>query len=300
MAIKIMIDAGHGGYDNGASYQGRLEKDDALNLALAVGRILTSQGYDVEYTRTDDVYDSPVQKARKGNASGADFFVSIHRNSSPNANQYNGVETLIYDESGIKADMAANINKQLEEVGYRDAGVEVRPNLAVLRRTSMPAVLVEAGFINSDIDNQLFDTKFNETAQAIADGIDETIRLAGLTGDKNPSTRMINSFYGYEQTVPVFANNRNINSKSLSQMDDDILDKEEKEGYQILTGIFRSLVSAQYSMNQLAKDGYFTTIYEDDGLYQVRVGEYTTIEEALIAQRELRDRGYETLIVRAE
>ena len=83
-------------------------------------------------------------------------------------------------------------------------------------------------------------------------------------------------------------------------MDDDILDKEEKEGYQILTGIFRSLVSAQYSMNQLAKDGYFTTIYEDDGLYQVRVGEYTTIEEALIAQRELRDRGYETLIVRAE
>lgn len=299
MAIKIMIDAGHGGYDNGASYQGRLEKDDALNLALAVGRILTSQGYDVEYTRTDDVYDSPVQKARKGNASGADFFVSIHRNSSPNANQYNGVETLIYDESGIKADMAANINKQLEEVGYRDAGVEVRPNLAVLRRTSMPAVLVEAGFINSDIDNQLFDTKFNETAQAIADGIDETIRLAGLTGNNN-STRMVNSFYGYEQTVPVFANNRNINSKSLSQMDDDILDKEEKEGYQILTGIFRSLVSAQYSMNQLAKDGYFTTIYEDDGLYQVRVGEYTTIEEALIAQRELRDRGYETLIVRAE
>lgn len=299
MAIKIMIDAGHGGYDNGASYQGRLEKDDALNLALAVGRILSSQGYDVEYTRTDDVYDSPVQKARKGNASGADFFVSIHRNSSPNANQYNGVETLIYDESGIKADMAANINKQLEEVGYRDAGVEVRPNLAVLRRTSMPAVLVEAGFINSDIDNQLFDTKFNETAQAIADGIDETIRLAGLTGNNN-STRMVNSFYGYEQTVPVFANNRNINSKSLSQMDDDILDKEEKEGYQILTGIFRSLVSAQYSMNQLAKDGYFTTIYEDDGLYQVRVGEYTTIEEALIAQRELRDRGYETLIVRAE
>lgn len=299
MAIKIMIDAGHGGYDNGASYQGRLEKDDALNLALAVGRILTSQGYDVEYTRTDDVYDSPVQKARKGNASGADFFVSIHRNSSPNANQYNGVETLIYDESGIKADMAANINKQLEEVGYRDAGVEVRPNLAVLRRTNMPAVLVEAGFINSDIDNQLFDTKFNETAQAIADGIDETIRLAGLTGNNN-FTRMVNSFYGYEQTVPVFANNRNINSKSLSQMDDDILDKEEKEGYQILTGIFRSLVSAQYSMNQLAKDGYFTTIYEDDGLYQVRVGEYTTIEEALIAQRELRDRGYETLIVRAE
>ena len=153
MPVKIMIDAGHGGYDNGASYQGRREKDDALNLALEVGRILESQGYDVEYTRTDDVYNSPVEKARIGNASGADFFVSIHRNSSPTPNQYNGVQTLIYDNSGIKAEMAANINNKLEEVGYRNINVQERPNLAVLRRTQMPALLVEAGFINSDVDN---------------------------------------------------------------------------------------------------------------------------------------------------
>lgn len=312
MAIKIMIDAGHGGYDSGASYQGRREKDDVLNLALEVGRILQSQGYDVEYTRTDDVYDSPVQKAQKGNASGADFFVSLHRNSSPTANQYNGVETLIYDDSGIKADMAANINRRLEEVGYRNAGVEVRPNLAVLRRTRMPALLVEAGFINSDIDNDLFDSKFNETAQAIADGIDETIRLAGLTGNSGSATRMANSYYGYERSVPVFASNRINTSNIVSQVDNDDIDdlddilepdnepNDRREGFQILTGIFRSLVSAQYSMNRLANEGYFTTIFEDDGLFQVRVGEYATIEEALIAQRELRDRGYETLIVRAE
>lgn len=127
MPIKIMIDPGHGGYDNGASYEGRKEKDDALRLALAVGGILAGEGYDVEYTRTDDVYDSPVEKARIGNASGADFFVSIHRNSSPTPNQYNGVQTLIYDDSGIKADMAANINKQLEEVGYRNINVQERP-----------------------------------------------------------------------------------------------------------------------------------------------------------------------------
>lgn len=81
MAVKIVIDAGHGGYDAGATYNGRREKDDTLALALAVGEILEAQGYDVVYTRTDDVYDSPVQKARIGNESGADFFVSIHRNS---------------------------------------------------------------------------------------------------------------------------------------------------------------------------------------------------------------------------
>ena len=55
MAVKIVIDAGHGGYDAGATYNGRREKDDTLALALAVGEILEAQGYDVIYTRTDDV-----------------------------------------------------------------------------------------------------------------------------------------------------------------------------------------------------------------------------------------------------
>ncbi len=300
-----MIDAGHGGYDNGASYEGRREKDDVLRLALAVGGILERQGYDVEYTRTDDVYDSPVQKARIGNASGADFFVSIHRNSSPTPNQYNGVQTLIYDNSGIKADMATNINKQLEEVGYRNINVQERPNLAVLRRTKMPAVLVEAGFINSDVDNQLFDSKFNETAQAIADGIDETIKLAGLASTSTPNVKVANNYYGYEKTIPVVSSVNNLPSSGMVKKDIDIdldfdEDDDKDEGYQILVGIFRSFVSAQYSMNRLNNDGYFASIYEDDGLYQVRVGDYANIEEALIAQRELRDRGYETLIVRGE
>ena len=57
MAVKIVIDAGHGGYDAGATYNGRREKDDTLALALAVGEILEAQGYDVVYTRTDDVYE---------------------------------------------------------------------------------------------------------------------------------------------------------------------------------------------------------------------------------------------------
>ena len=66
MATKIMIDAGHGGYDNGASYEGRLEKNDNLNLALALGDELERRGYEVEYTRTTDRYDSPARKAQIG------------------------------------------------------------------------------------------------------------------------------------------------------------------------------------------------------------------------------------------
>lgn len=167
----VVLDAGHGGSDFGATYLGRMEKDDNLRLTLAVGRILENAGVNIIYTRTGDVYESPAEKAAKANSSGADYFISIHRNSSPYDNQYTGIESLVYDRYGAAARMAENINQQLVNVGFVNQGVNERPNLAVLRRTNMPAVLVEAGFINTDRDNMLFDSRFNETAQAIADGI---------------------------------------------------------------------------------------------------------------------------------
>jgi N-acetylmuramoyl-L-alanine amidase len=173
---RIVIDAGHGGYDNGASYEGRLEKDDNLSLALALGRELSDRGYDVDYTRTTDVYDSPVKKAETGNSKRAELFISLHRNSSPDANQYSGVQTLVYDDSGEKAELARNINDALEQVGFRNINVQERPRLAVLKHTNMPAVLVETGFINNDYDNYLYDTKFDEIVKAIADAVDETYK----------------------------------------------------------------------------------------------------------------------------
>ena len=73
----IVIDAGHGGADPGAVFEGRQEKDDTLRLALAVGKILEENGQNVIYTRTTDVYQTPFQKATIGNEARADFFVSI-------------------------------------------------------------------------------------------------------------------------------------------------------------------------------------------------------------------------------
>ena len=165
----------HGGANPGAVYNGRQEKDDALSLTLAIGNILEQNGIDVYYTRTTDIYESPYQKATEGNEVGADYFVSIHRNSSPYPNQYSGVETLVYNRYGEAARLAYNINAQLEEIGFVNLGVSERPNLVVLNSTQMPAVLVEVGFINSDADNALFDERFYDIAQAIADGIMQTI-----------------------------------------------------------------------------------------------------------------------------
>ena len=75
----VILDAGHGGYDNGAQYDGRKEKDDNLRLTLAVGQILEQNGVPVSYTRQSDIYQSPSEKARLGNESGADYFISFHR-----------------------------------------------------------------------------------------------------------------------------------------------------------------------------------------------------------------------------
>lgn len=176
MPDTVMIDAGHGGANPGALYGGRRESDDALALALEVGNILQSRGIDVLYTRTEDVFSTPYQRAQEANAAGVDYFISLHRNSNPVPNSYSGVESLVYSRWGRAAEMAANINEQLEQVGFMNLGVNERPNLVVLNSTEMPAVLVEVGFINNDADNAMFDERFYEIALAIADGITQTLQ----------------------------------------------------------------------------------------------------------------------------
>ena len=171
MAGKVILDAGHGGPEPGATFEGRQEKDDTLRLALAVGEILERNGVEVAYTRTEDVYDTPFEKAQIANREGGDFLISFHRNSSPEANEYSGVETLVYDKSGEKLELAENINEELENVGFRNLGVKERPGLVILKRSKMPAVLVEAGFLNTEADNELFDQNFDEISQAIANAV---------------------------------------------------------------------------------------------------------------------------------
>ncbi|MBS5282930.1 MAG: N-acetylmuramoyl-L-alanine amidase [Clostridiales bacterium] len=174
---KVILDAGHGGVEPGATFNGRREKDDTLRLTLAIGDILEKSGVDVAYTRTTDVYDSPMEKAQIANQSGADYFVSIHRNAMPVPGTGSGSAVLVYEDSGVPALLAENIQKNLVETGFADLGIQERPGLIVLRRTQMPAVLVEAGFIDNPADNRFFDRNFQAIAQAVADGILQTIRM---------------------------------------------------------------------------------------------------------------------------
>lgn len=278
MNYTVVIDPGHGGTDPGAIYNGRKEKDDALNLALAVGNILEENGINVVYTRTTDVYETPFTKATKGNEANADFFISIHRNSSENPNQYNGTSTLIFDNNGIKKEMAQNINEELEKVGYTNLGTELRPNLVVLKRTKMPAILVEAGFINSDKDNEIFDNQFYETARAIADGIIKTLRRK--------------EEYARARTIE-YENMENINDNADENRS---CMCESEVIYRVQTGAFENQTTANTMLNELLMQDIPAFIIYEDRLYKVQAGAYKKLDNAVKMERKLRTMGYNTYI----
>lgn len=253
MAYKIMLDPGHGGSDSGATYNGRQEKDDALRLAMAVGDLLENAGFDVEYTRTTDVYDTPFEKATIANNAGADLFVSFHRNSSPMPNMYNGVQTLVYNDEGFKAELTRNINKNLVALGFEDKGVVERPNLVVLKRTKMPAVLIEAGFINSDTDNAIFDNQLDEMAQAIADAIIDTLDDWGIKASSNMA---------YSIQVGAFRNQKLANNLALQLKNQGFPVKVITEDglYKVQVGDYESLDNAVAMEQKLRILGYNTFI----------------------------------------
>lgn len=249
----VMLDAGHGGYDSGAVFGERYEKNDTLNLVLAVGTILENRGVDVLYTRTTDVYQSPNEKAGIANRSDADYFISIHRNSSPNPNTYSGVETLVYRNSGIPAVFAENINRELAQVGFANLGVEERPNLAVLRGTRMPAALVEVGFINTEQDNRLFDLKFPETAQAIANGILQTVEGAALEAEEAVEYRIEIGLFRHKHNAEILADN-------LQADGFDCYVEQRGQYFSVCHGRFGNQESAKEMEEKLFLSGYETRI----------------------------------------
>lgn len=329
---RIALDAGHGGSDPGAVYKDRREKDDTLDLTLAVGDILKKNGIDVYYTRTTDEYETPFKKATDANNSGANLFVSIHRNSSENPNQYSGVETLVYSDTGLKAEVARNINNQLEDAGFKNLGVDERKNLVVLKRTKMPAVLVEAGFINNDKDNYLFDEEFDSIAQAIADGILESIpsgRPGNTTSNKSnrtdnnnnsnnnsnnnnssnsqmnnsgrtasapiDSTAMVNSIPPDNEVFSVPVSSSNIMTQCPCDNND--YDTENEALYRVQVGAYRNKDNADRMLNSLLMDGFPAFIIYEDGYYKVQVGAYRILLNAIKMEQRLRRFRYSTYIV---
>ncbi|MDR0461989.1 MAG: N-acetylmuramoyl-L-alanine amidase [Christensenellaceae bacterium] len=167
----VTLDAGHGGYDPGAVNGTRLEKNDNLRMALAVGTYLRQCGVNVVYTRSTDVFIPLAERANISNRANSDLFVSFHRNSNANP-QANGVENWIYTSASPKALAAADLvlSRLVNQGVQSNRGIQ-RGTFYVLKYTNAPAMLIELGFISNAEDNRLFDTRFDAYARAIASGI---------------------------------------------------------------------------------------------------------------------------------
>ena len=146
----VCLDAGHGGKDPGAVNGLHAEKDIALNIVLKLRDMLSEAGAKVILTRDDDSYPHLSSRANIANNSGSDVFVSVHLNSANNK-AATGYEILIFKKNGRSAELGKRVLDNLGTVvAWPNRKLKERPDLTVLAKTSMPAILVEVGFISND------------------------------------------------------------------------------------------------------------------------------------------------------
>ncbi|MBP0015488.1 MAG: N-acetylmuramoyl-L-alanine amidase [Roseofilum sp. SID2] len=170
--ITIVIDPGHGGRDPGAVGIGGLrETDVVLDISRQVAAILQQNGIQVILTRDREVEIDLAPRVNLAQRVNATLFVSIHANAiSLSRPDVNGVETYYYN-TGLRLAQAIQ-GSILRSIPMRDRGVK-RARFYVLRRTSMPSVLVETGFVTGAQDAPRLRTPAfrSQMAQAIANGI---------------------------------------------------------------------------------------------------------------------------------
>jgi N-acetylmuramoyl-L-alanine amidase len=171
----VVIDAGHGGKDPGAtSILGFYEKNINLAVALEVARLLEQRGLTVALTRTDDYFVELEDRAAIANNLDADLFVSIHADSFPK-NTRRGYTVYIANSASSSSRRAASaIARSMSGTGLNSFGIQTA-NYHVLIDTRGPAVLVELGHLSNRSEAALLrSASFQDRlAQAVADGISD-------------------------------------------------------------------------------------------------------------------------------
>ena len=181
MAIKIYIDQGHNPQspNAGAEGNGLVEQDLTFEIGNRLASLLRSNGnFDVRVSRptaetTLGTSNASSLRIRvdEANAFGADYFISLHTNASNNSS-VSGSEALVYSSPSVASELGEDILLWLNRLtGLRNRGIVNRPGLYVLRKTQMPAVLVEMGFISNANDAALMNNSPELFAEGIYNGI---------------------------------------------------------------------------------------------------------------------------------
>lgn len=183
MAIKLYIDQGHNpeNPNAGAEGNGLREQDITYRVGEELAALLRqNSAFEVRLSRPTPTTalgnsNSTSLRARvdDANAWGADYFISLHTNASENA-RANGTEAFSYARGSNAFRLGEDILRGISEAtGLRDRGMQVRPSLYVLRKTAMPAILVELGFISNPEEAALMNSNPALFARGIYNGIVE-------------------------------------------------------------------------------------------------------------------------------
>ena len=180
MPIRIYIDQGHNPVNPnaGAEGSGFREQDLVYTIGQLTADALRGYGFDVRLSRPTpetqlgtSTSSSLAARVSDANSWGADYFLSLHANASDYASA-TGSEALIYRRNSVAEELANSLLTELNyATGLPNRGVAVRPGLYVLRRTRMPAVLLELGFITNPVDAELLAYSPQLFAAGISNGI---------------------------------------------------------------------------------------------------------------------------------
>jgi len=180
MAIKIFIDQGHNPVNPNAGSEGNgfREQDLVYNIGQLTASLLRRNGFDVRLSRPQPQTQlgtsnttSLAARVNDANAWGADYFISLHTNASV-IESASGSEAFVFRRDSDAEILAENILEQLNfATGLQNRGVISRPGLYVLKRTRMPATLVELGFITNPTDAELMAYSPQLFAAGITNGI---------------------------------------------------------------------------------------------------------------------------------
>mgnify|MGYP002622623521 CR=1 FL=1 len=169
----VMIDAGHGGKDSGATGNGYIEKNMTLKIVQNIKTNFDSDPlYKVYYTRLSDWYPTLTERYDLANTVNADRFLSVHINSADSASA-KGTETLYKD---YKTYASVIHSSSLNGMGYTkgssyDRSLVYRPGLAVLRGTKMMSALAEMGFISNSTESARIDARSEAIGSALYQAI---------------------------------------------------------------------------------------------------------------------------------
>ena len=183
MATKIYIDQGHNPENPNAGAEGNGLREQTITYRIGqelAALLRADPDFEVRLSRPTPTTalgtsNSTSLQARvnDANAWGADYFISLHTNAS-SLPEATGVEAFAYSSPSRAFSLGEDIVQNLSQTtGLRDRGMKVRPGLYVLRRTNMPAVLVEMGFISNPSDAALMNDRPDLFAQGIYNGIVE-------------------------------------------------------------------------------------------------------------------------------